>query len=86
MRFVIKNDDERLQLSMRTAHEKYNLDAINIRLYNRGEKLWNKLQRTEPDLVENSEMLNDGGIPDHKWWRRIASDVGGAPPDPIYTS
>ena len=84
IKFITSNDNE--HLTIQQAHEKYNVTAINVRFHNRGKKTWQKLARTEPDLVQRSTNENENNeFKDHYWWRRIASSIQDEEPDPIYT-
>ena len=83
IKFAIKNDDE--DLTIQEAHEKYNIDAINLRMNKRGNKTWEKFMILDPELAEKSMEENENlNKKDHYWWRRIANSINDNEPDPIY--
>ena len=66
-------------------HKLVNLETINCRLHRLGCRTWERLAITDPDLVDQSNELNQGGrYPDHRWWRRLSPLMEGEPPDPKY--
>ena len=68
-------------------HNKYQIEAINVRLYRLAEKIWNKLSVTDEDLIRQSEEENDDPLArDHFWWRRITPYIGNNEPQPIYST
>ena len=82
IRFITWNDTE--ELCIKRSHEKYKTDAYNIRLKQRGQKIWEKLCICEPELTDRSRDENENmDLQDH-YWRRIASDIENDIPDPIY--
>ena len=84
IKFIISNDEE--ELSIKRAHEKYKLEAYNVRLHKRGLKVWDKLSTNEPELTERSLNENQNNdIKDHNWWRRLGSMVENNEPQPKYT-
>ena len=84
IKFSIRNDDE--ELTVQQAHEKYKMDAINVRMAKRGNKIWEKFCIIDPTLTERSMNENENlEGKDHYWWRRIAGGIGDDEPDPIYT-
>ena len=84
VKFIISNDEE--NLTMESAHEKYNIDAVNIRLFNRSQKTWDKFSLLEPELALRTRELNEeDDRRDHYWWRRIGSSIDGEQPEAKYT-
>ena len=82
IKFAVTNDND--NPSIEEAHHKYKIDPYNIRLYNRGIKLWEKFCLAEPELTTRSLQENENhNTKDHYWWRRIASLIN--VPEPIYT-
>ena len=73
-------------LTIREIQEKYNLEPLNVRLYHRANKCWDRFTRLEPNLTEQSTQENNNlNIKDHFWWRRVAFYVNQPPPEPMYT-
>ena len=53
-------------------HHKFNVEALNVRLYNMASKTWTKLETTNPEIMEMTNAL-DGGIGrDHYWWPTVS--------------
>ena len=83
IKFAKKNDIE--ELKIQAAHEKYKLDAINLRMHKRGSKTWEKFTIAEPQLAERSTEENQNhDNKDHYWWRRVAGSITDDKPAPIY--
>ena len=73
-------------LTVREIQEKYNLEPLNVRLYHRANKCWDRFTRLQPNLTEQSTQENNNlNIKDHFWWRRVAFYVNQPPPEPMYT-
>ena len=73
--------------TMKSLHEKYDLQPMNVRLWRRTKKTWEKLETLKPDLVEKSRALNDRNqnfTPDHYWWRRLGVIENQEEPEPKY--
>ena len=84
LKFIMSNDEENMTLQQ--AHEKYNIDPVNVRLHKRGLKTWTKFVRNEQELAEKSIQLNeDNTTRDHYWWGRIGRIQDQDEPDGIYT-
>ena len=83
IKFAASNDNE--DLTLEDAHHKYKLEPYNIRLYKRGNKLWEKFCLAEPELtIRSIEENNNNHLKDHYWWPRIAGSVSANEPDPVY--
>ena len=82
IKLITSNDPE--EMDLKRSHEKYKIDAYNVRLHNRGQKLWHKFCIDQPELTDQSRELNNDNRPDHYWWRRISSNIEEDTPDPIY--
>ena len=55
-------------------HAKYNLEAVNTRMYRRATATWEKFRDLESDLAERSmEENRNRDQKDHYWWHRVAS-------------
>ena len=67
-------------------HEKFGLETMNVRLYNRMTKTWNKIQDLNEDLYNITEEANNEGIRDHNWWPRVGRAYVADPPEPMYTT
>ena len=65
----VKGTDDR-HLSIQEIHEKYKVDAINVRLAARLAKTWSKLEVRHQELYNRSTSANDNGIRGHAWWPR----------------
>ena len=49
LRLAVKGTDDNHQ-TIKAVHEKYLIEAFNVRLSTRLMKLWHKIERTQPDL------------------------------------
>ena len=56
IKFIANNDPE--PLSIEQAHIKYKIDPFNIRMYNRFQKLWNKIEMADPELTQRTREIN----------------------------
>ena len=72
-------------MTMEDIHEKYGVEAINVRLATRLVKLWNKFELTHPELYQKTLDANDNGLRDHYWWPRAERVAVLDPPEPVYT-
>ena len=85
MRIVAKYDENLENKTIEDIHSILNLEPMNVRLYRRLEKLWQKIEEKEPELHERSMRENHSLFADHKWWTRAATIVEAGMPDPMYT-
>ena len=84
IKFIKSNDNE--QLTIEEAHKKYNIEAVNVRLFKRAQKMWDRFTIAESELVERSMAENEQiDTKDHYWWKRLASGIDNQEPNPIYT-
>ena len=74
------------QKTIRELHEQFNVETINLRLYNRLQKSWNKIEELDPDLYAVSGQTAREGGRDHYWWPSVGKTYDGNPPEPIYVS
>ena len=65
-------------------HRRYQMEPINIRLFNQTAKIWQKLEAQEHNLTGQAVELNRGHPKDHSWWPTIGSYMRGGPPEPRY--
>ena len=72
-------------MTIKDIHEKFGIEAINVRLSTRLAKLWNKLELSHPDLHQRSIAANDNDLRDHFWWPRAGGVATLDPPEPLYT-
>ena len=85
LRQAVKGTDDN-HLTIKEIHEKYGIEAVNVRLSTRLAKLWQKIERTQPDLHQRTMDANDNGLRDHAWWPRAGRVAALDPPEPSYTT
>ena len=89
LRDIAKTSNEDRELTLSELHEKYGIQALNVRLYNRTQNCWRRLQDLNPDLCQRSLDLNDDPVArhrgEHAWWPRLAKFVTRNEPEPLYT-
>ena len=76
---------ERKEKSIEELHEILELDPFNVRLHNRLEKLWTKIEDQEQELYQNSTIEYQNNFRDHNWWKRAGSKIQEGKPVPKYT-
>ena len=81
---AVRGTDDR-HLTVQDIHEKYNVDAINVRLAARLDKTWCKIEEKQQELHERSTQANNNGTRDHAWWPRAGRVAALDPPEPLYT-
>ena len=81
---ITKTNPEDRDLNIRQLHEKYEMEALNIRLHNRTKKCWDKLSEIQPDLCNTSLELNELPFGEHSWWPRLGKYISMEDPEPIY--
>ena len=88
LRNSTRRNNEDNELTIAELHEKYKIEAINVRLYRLACKVWDKLTITNEDLVMESEEEDDNHpyINDHFWWKRISPYIRNGEPIPQYTA
>ena len=65
-------------------HNRYNIEAVNIRMQARAKKTWSKFEQQEPELAAYTRQLNTDDINDHRWWRRIGAWIDSQDEEPFY--
>ena len=71
-KFIKEEGDE--DSSIEELHAKYNLEAINSRMYRRAVATCEKFVDLESELAEKSmEENRNQDQKDHYWWRRMAA-------------
>ena len=84
LRNAVRNTEDRYK-TVEELHNLFQIEPLNVRLYNRLQKTWNKIQDLDAVLYDNTEMANNNNIRDHKWWPRVGRVYVQDPPDPMYT-
>ena len=85
IRQYTRNNEDDFDLTIEDLHEKYKIEAINVRMYGRAQKTWNKLRSINEELVERTEATdNENDTRDHYWWRRISPYVNSDAPNPWF--
>ena len=83
LRRFIANRNERNDAS-RDLHQRYNLEAINVRMRNRAKKSWAALEELNEELTAESIALNNDGRRDHGWWGRIGRYIAENDEEPFH--
>ena len=81
---AVRNTEDRYK-TVEELHNLFQIEPLNVRLYNRLQKTWNKIQELDAELYDNTEMANNNNIRDHSWWPRVGHAYLQDPPDPMYT-
>ena len=84
MRIIIKNDPRFENKNTEESHRELNLEAMNVRLYDRLIKLWSKFEQKENDIYNRTMQLNQRNEVDHLWWPRAGRYAAALPPAPQY--
>ena len=86
LRTASRNTDEDNGNNIEELHDKYKLDAFNVRLHRLAQKCWDRMTTLNEELVEESrEEDNDNPTThDHYWWRRISPYANSEEPPPDY--
>ena len=82
---MVSNDDDLKEKTIEEIHRELNMQAMNVRLYEAAEKIWNKMSDKENELYEKSNNENLDNLRDHFWWQRVALLLSEQIPEPIYT-
>ena len=85
LRYAVKGTDDRHK-TIEQLHEMFEIDALNVRLYNRLIKTWHKIQDINEDLFDATAEANNEDTRDHYWWPRVGRVYAGDPPEPMYTT
>ena len=73
-------------MTVEQLHEKFGLETMNVRLYYRITKTWNKIQALNEDLYNITKAANNEGVRQHNWWPRVGRAYVADPPEPMYTT
>ena len=78
------NPDQNLTIAQ--LHEKYNVEAINIRLRRLATRVWDKMQDIDPEIIRESNTTGlMPNLKDHSWWPRISHYMNEEDELPKYT-
>ena len=86
IRKYIKHEDDDSQLDIDQLHEKYKIEALNVRMMRRAKNTWEKLGNIEPELQDMTAQMNGNQTMDHYWWRRVGAYVDLEDPEPNYSN
>lgn len=62
------------------------MEPINIILYNKTQKVWERLTNINHKLTTESIDLSDDERPNHMWWKRAFPHMNNDPPIPQFVS
>ena len=75
------------QSTCQFLHELIKLEPLNTRFHRLGCRTWDRLARSDLDLIEQSNALNEQNPPlSHSWWPRLSPHLEGDPPAPKFRS
>ena len=77
---AVRNTEDRYK-TVEELHNLSQIEPLNVRLYNRLQKTWNKIQELDAELYDHTEMANNNNIRDHSWWPRVGHVYVQDPPD-----
>ena len=60
------------------------MEPKNQRIHNLSTKIWDTLERQDPEIITASRELDEYPGHEHKWWPRTSLKMQGPSPDPIY--
>ena len=83
LKLAVRRTDDRY-MTIKDIHEKYNIQAINVRLDTRFRKTWDKMERINEDLYNDSIRTAREGQRDHYWWPSVGRAYLAPPPEPVY--
>ena len=83
LKFIAAYSDQQNK-SAKELHQHFNIEPMNVRMYDAVEKLWTKIEIKEPDIHQKSTEENNIISADHAWWKRAALFLESPRPDPIY--
>ena len=81
--YTRRNEEDR-ELTIEELHDKYKMEAINVRMHRRAQKTWHKLRNINGELVDRSQAEDRTGTRDHYWWRRISPYINDEDPEPWF--
>ena len=85
LKMAVRDTEDRYA-TLKDIHEKYGIEAMNVRLAARLSKTWNKLEEKHRELYERSTAAKDNRIRDHAWWPRAGRVATQDPIEPLYTA
>ena len=75
------DDDENIE----QLHQLYKIELINVRMYRRARKSWDKLAIIDEALCNSSiEASQERNFKDHYWWKRVTSIIEEDKPEAEY--
>ena len=83
LKLAVRRTDDRY-MTLKDIHEKYNIQAINVRLDTRFRRTWDKMERINEDLYNDSIRTAREGQRDHNWWPSVGRAYLAPPPEPVY--
>ena len=86
IRIITKFDPELEDKTIEERHNILKIEPINIRLYDRLTKLWNKVEEKEIETYNLTMNSNNDRRNDHAWWPRAGYKAVQDIPEPLYTS
>lgn len=72
--------------TIKDLHLRCRMEPMNVRFHRLGNRTWDRLSRTEPELIDRSNELSRRPGRDHFNWKRLAPFIEGNQPRPIYRS
>ena len=84
LKIATRNDERYENKTTQEIHEEFNIEAMNVRLYDRMIKLWNKVEAKDIAIYDRSMNMNRDDLRDHSWWPRTALKYIDETPNPIY--
>ena len=84
LRRIARYDIDTINLPINELHRIFKFEPINVRFHRRAEAVWRKLEELRPELVTESNSLNNRQHQrDHYWWKRLSPYILN-PPDPSF--
>ena len=75
---------ENANKTVEELQQHYEVEAINVRMYNAVNNLWRKMEVKDEELYNNQCGENNDQFLDHRWWKRTALYLENGEPEPIY--
>ena len=79
LKLAVRRSDDRY-MTLKYIHEKYNIQAINVRLDARFRKTWDKMEKINEDLYNDSIRTARESQRDYYWWPSVGTAY--LPPHP----
>ena len=70
--------------TIKELHTYRKLEPLNVRFHRLGNKSWKRLCEIDNTIPEASIRLNNRGVRQHSWWRRLSSHLLAPAPRPRY--